>query len=157
MNEFNLSPSHQFNFKTILAMDFGEKFIGVATYCVNRDPFPVPYGRIANKNELQVKTELEKIILNESVEIVVIGVPHLTDGKSTKMTLKAQDFIKLIREYFTLPVFDQDETLSTYEAESRMKASARYNFQVDLHQIDAVAASVILEDFIRRQKREAGL
>jgi RNase H-fold protein (predicted Holliday junction resolvase) len=33
-----------------------------------------------------------------------------------------------------------------------MKNSPQYNFQVDLSQIDAVSACVILEDFIRRKK-----
>lgn len=133
-------------------MDFGEKFIGVATYCVNRDPFPVPFGRIQNLSEAHVMKELKSIIDNESVDLVVIGVPRLTDGKSTNMTTKAVAFVNQIRNQITLPVEEQDETLSTYEAESRMKSSARYNFQVDLKQIDAVAASVILEDFILRKK-----
>ena len=143
--------------KTILAMDFGEKFIGVATTCVNRDPFPTPYGRIANKGPEQVIKELKIIIDNECIDLIVIGVPHLIDGKSTKMTSKAQEFVSFIRNQITLPVFEQDETLSTFEAESRMKNSPRYNFKVDLHQIDAVAASVILEDFIRRKKPESHL
>ncbi len=157
MNEFHVSPEHSLNLKTILAMDFGEKFIGVATYCVNRDPFPTPFGRIQNKSSDFVLKELKSTIDNESIDMIVIGVPHLLDGKSTKMTLKAQDFLKMIRDHFTLKVEEQDETLSTFEAESRMKNSPRYNFQVDLHQIDAVAASVILEDFIRRKKRESRL
>jgi putative Holliday junction resolvase len=157
MNEFHVGPEHFLNLKTILAMDFGEKFIGVATYCVNRDPFPTPFGRIQHKSTEYVVKELKSIIDNESIELIVIGVPHLLDGKSTKMTTKAQEFVKMIRDHFTLDVEEQDETLSTFEAESRMKNSPRYNFQVDLHQIDAVAASVILEDFIRRRNRESRL
>lgn len=133
-------------------MDFGEKFIGVATYCVNRDPYPVPFGRIQNLGEAHVMKELKSIIDNESIDLVVVGVPRLTDGKTTNMTTKAVAFVNQIRNQITLPVEEQDETLSTYEAESRMKSSARYNFQVDLKQIDAVAASVILEDFILRKK-----
>ncbi len=152
MNEFQLPIEHELNYKNILAMDFGEKFIGVATFCVNRDPFPVPYGRIQNTGIENVVKELKLIIDNESVELVVIGVPRLTDGKTTNMTAKAVEFVTSIRNQITLPVEEQDETLSTYEAESRMKNSPRYNFQVDLKQIDAVAASVILEDFIRRKK-----
>ncbi len=152
MNEFHVTPDHPLNNKTILAMDFGEKFIGVATYCVNRDPFPVPFGRIQNTGPDRVIKELKSIIDNESVDLVVIGVPRLTDGKTTTMTAKAINFVESIRNQITLPVEEQDETLSTYEAESRMKNSARYNFQVDLKQIDAVAASVILEDFIRRKR-----
>lgn len=138
-------------------MDFGEKFIGVASFCINRDPYPTPYGRIANKGEEFVINELKKIIDNECVDCIVIGLPHLIDGKKTSTTAKAQSFIDLIRKHFSLLIEEQDETLSTFEAESRMKNSPRYNFQVDYSQIDAVAASVILEDFIRRTKRNSAL
>ena len=152
MNEFHLPTNHPLNLKTILAMDFGQKFIGVATYCVNRDPYPTPSGRIANKGNEMVLKELRAILDNECVELVVIGLPYLTDGKRTASTERAQAFVDMIREQISQPVEDQDETLSTFEAESRMKNSPQYNFQVDLSQIDAVSACVILEDFIRRKK-----
>jgi putative Holliday junction resolvase len=152
MNEFHLPSNHPLNLKTILAMDFGQKFIGIATYCVNRDPYPTPYGRIANKGNEMVLKELRSILDNECVEMVVIGLPYLTDGKRTASTERAQAFVDMIREQISQPVEDQDETLSTFEAESRMKNSPQYNFQVDLSQIDAVSACVILEDFIRRKK-----
>jgi putative Holliday junction resolvase len=157
VSEFSLSDTHPLHQKTVLAIDYGEKFMGIATYRINRDPFPTPYGRIQVKTQTQSFQELKQIISDECVDLIIIGVPHLLDGKTTKMTTKAQEFIALVREQFSLPVEEQDETLSTFEAEARMKASARYNFTVDLKQIDAVAASVILEDFIRRTKRESGL
>lgn len=157
MSEFSLPQAHPLNLKTILAIDFGEKFIGIATFAVNRDPFPTPYGRLANQGSVFVVKELKKIVDDECVDIIVIGLPYLTDGKKTSTTLKAQAFINIIRDHFTLPIEEQDETLSTFEAESRMKNSPRYNFQVDLKQIDAVAACVILEDFIRRTKQNPGL
>ena len=133
-------------------MDFGSKFIGIATYCVNRDPYPTPYGRIANKGNEAVIKELSSILDNECVELVVIGLPYLVDGKKTTQTERAQIFVNFIREQISQPVEEQDETLSTFEAESRMKSSIQYNFKVDLSQIDAVSACVILEDFIRRTK-----
>ncbi len=157
MSEFQLPPQHELNLKNILALDFGEKFIGVASFCVNRDPFPSPYGRIANTSSDAVVKELQKIIQDEMIEILVIGLPHLLDGKKTSTTTKAEGFIQFIKEHFSLPIEEQDETLSTFEAESRMKNSPRYNFKVDMKQIDAVAASIILEDFIRRKKRENDL
>lgn len=157
MSEFNLLPTHELNLKNILALDFGEKFIGVASFCVNRDPFPSPFGRIANTSNEAVIKELHKIVNDEMIDLIVIGVPHLLDGKKTSTTAKAESFIRFIREHFSLPIEEQDETLSTFEAESRMKNSPRYNFKIDLKQIDAVAASVILEDFIRRKKREFSL
>jgi putative Holliday junction resolvase len=157
MNEFHLPTNHPLHLKTVLAMDFGQKFIGVATYCVNRDPYPTPYGRIANKGNEIVLKELKNILDNECVELVVIGLPYLTDGKRTASTERAQAFVDMIREQISQPVEDQDETLSTFEAESRMKNSPQYNFQVDLSQIDAVSACVILEDFIRRKKANPAL
>lgn len=157
MNEFSLPTDHKLHLKNILAMDFGEKFIGLGTYGVNRDPYPTPFGRIANKGIDHVVKELQKIIEDECIDLLVIGIPHLTDGKATTMTKKAEEFIQALKDQITLPIEVQDETLSTFEAESRMKDSPRYNFQVDYQQIDAVAASVILEDFIRRAKRTSGL
>ena len=150
MNEFQLPSDHALHLKCLLAMDFGEKFIGVATYCVNRDPYPTPYGRIANKGEAVVLKELKQIISDECIDEIIIGLPYLTDGKKTTSTARAQVFVDFVRQSLNIPVHEQDETLSTYEAQERMKNSPRYNFQVDLSQIDAVAASVILEDFIRR-------
>lgn len=152
MNEFQLPIDHPLNFKTILAMDFGSKFIGIATFCVNRDPYPTPYGRIANKGNDVVLKDLNTILDNECVDLVVIGLPYLVDGKKTAQTEKAQTFVNFIREQISRPVEEQDETLSTFEAESRMKSLPQYNFKVDLSQIDAVSACVILEDFIRRAK-----
>ena len=157
MNEFHLPDTHPLHMKTLLAMDFGSKFIGVATYCINRDPFPTPYGRIANKSEAQVIQELKRIVSDECVDEIIIGLPFLTDGKRTASTERAQVFVNFIRQSLTIPVHEQDETLSTFEAETRMKRSPNYNFKVDQSQIDAVAACVILEDFIHRTKEKSRL
>lgn len=149
MNQFHLPESHPLHLKVVMSLDYGDKFIGVATYCVNRDPYPTPYGRIANKGEEFIMKEIKRLIDDECVDLIVVGVPYLLDGKATPQTQKVVDFTQRLTASISLPIQTQDETLSTYEAESRMKNSPQYNFQVDYSQIDAVAASVILEDFIR--------
>lgn len=149
MNQFHLPESHPLHLKVVMSLDYGDKFIGVATYCVNRDPYPTPYGRIANKGEEFIMKEIKRLIDDECVDLIVVGVPYLLDGKATPQTQKVADFTQRLTASISLPIQTQDETLSTYEAESRMKNSPQYNFQVDYSQIDAVAASVILEDFIR--------
>jgi putative Holliday junction resolvase len=157
MNEFHLGDHHPLHLKVIMSLDYGDKYIGVATYCVNRDPYPTPYGRIANKGEDYILNEIKKLISDECVDIVVMGLPYLLDGKATPQTQKLEAFTQRLSSFLQLPVQTQDETLSTYEAESRMKNSPQYNFQVDYSQIDAVAASVILEDFIRTTKKNSSL
>ncbi len=155
MSEFRLPETHPLNLKVVMSLDYGGKFIGVATYCINRDPYPTPYGRIANKGEEFVLKEIKKLIDDECVDLLVVGVPYLLDGQATPQTQKVVEFTQRLGAAISLPIHTQDETLSTFEAESRMKNSPQYNFQVDYSHIDAVAASVILEDFIRTTQKKS--
>ena len=137
--------------KNILAVDFGTQFTGLAIFCPGRDPFPTPYGRIPSKDTGQLKEELIKAINNDYIELVVLGIPHLLDGKETEMTRRIRNFgNKLAAKIAPIPLIFEDETLSSFEAENRMKNSPQYNFKIDLKHIDAVAATIILEDFMKK-------
>lgn len=140
----------KFSGKSILAIDFGKKFTGLATFKVGHDPYPLAYGRIEFLNENHVIKQIKQIIHDEFIDIIVLGIPYFTDGTPSKLTLEIQAFgKKLAKELPEQKLFEQDETLSTFEAEERMKNSPQYNFKVDLKQIDAVAATIILEDFLK--------
>ncbi len=146
-----MSSSHALHGQRLLALDWGEKFVGVATFHVGRDPFILAWGRLKGGPFPELWKGLKAVLDDEAIDQVVVGVPFLTDGKAGSMTHKAREFLAQLRTTCPLPVHEQDETLSTFEAEERMKRSPRWNFQVDLSEIDAVAATVILEDFLRRQ------
>ncbi|MBY0518613.1 MAG: Holliday junction resolvase RuvX [Bacteriovoracaceae bacterium] len=139
----------EFQHKRLLAIDWGEKFIGIATYHVGVDPMILAWGRIKGGVFEIVWKDLKKILDDESIDEIIVGVPFFTDGKPGSMTHKARDFLNNLVSVCSLRVHEQDETLSTFEAEERMKKSPRYNFQVNLSEIDAVSATVILEDFLR--------
>lgn len=150
--DFNKTPiGVKFYSKTIMAIDFGKKFTGISLFRPGSDLDPYPYGRIAYKGDEDLASEIIKIIKNEFIEIVVLGLPHLTDGQSTTMTKTVEDFGQILRKKLdpTILLYSQDETLSTFEAKDRMQNSARYNFKVDMTKIDEVAASIILEDFLK--------
>ena len=67
------------------------------------------------------------------------------------MTKKIRQFGEILTNHFhPLPIYFQDETLSTFEAQDRMKNSPRYNFKICLEEIDALAATIILEDFLKK-------
>lgn len=136
--------------KHLLAIDYGRKFTGVATHRVSIDPIIIPYGRIQYQNDQQLVREIQHIIEEEFIEAVVLGVPHFTDGTESTMTKTVKEFGKVLEASLSIPLYLQDETLSTKEAEDRMSRDPRYNFQVDYSKIDAVAATVILEDFLNR-------
>lgn len=136
--------------KTILSIDFGYKVIGTALFTPGRDPFPLPAQKILYQSDERAIEALQKIIDEESVEVIVLGVPYFIDGQASDTTLKIKAFGDQLKKAFpSLLYFEQDETLTTKAAEERMKNSAQYNFKVDPTQIDVVAATIILEDFLR--------
>lgn len=144
--------SKDFEGKTLLGIDFGEKVIGLAIYRFKVDPFPLLHGRIIVEKCPDVMAELKNIIEEDFVDTIILGLPHLTDGKESQMTLKVKDFgVKLEAYASNCQLYFQDETLSTYEAEERMKQDPRFNFKVDLTKIDEVSACIIIEQFIQEK------
>jgi len=150
MNLSNFKRFQHFKGKNIAAIDYGTKVTGLALFCPGREPYPYPAGKIINGHDDQLIDEVIKFIESEVVEVIVLGIPTLLDGQETDMTAKIRAFGKKLEEKIgSVEFYTQSESLSTYEAQCRMKESARYNFKVDPKQIDALAASIILEDFIR--------
>jgi putative Holliday junction resolvase len=147
---FDQYPNYQkFIGETILCLDYGTKFTGLALFSPGRDPFPLPHSRLKFINQTTLIKELKKVIEDEVVTVVVVGIPRFTDGKESSMSEKVHLFVSDLKKEISCQVFKQDETLSTFEAEERMRNSPRYNFKVDYNQIDALSASIILEDFLR--------
>ncbi len=139
--------------KKIIAIDYGTKVVGLAMFKVGDDPFPYPYSRIIYKGDLELIQEIKDLKGEEFFDIIILGIPYYTDGSSSSMTNHLLKFGELLKESFKnfndIDIFYQDETLSTNEAKSRMLNSPQYNFKIDLKEIDKVAATIILEDFIK--------
>ena len=133
-----------------MSIDYGTKVIGTAFYCPGPDPFPYVGEKIIYKSDQDAILRLKKIIENEGIDIVVLGVPYYLDGKESINTQKIKSFGKVFQASCPEVLFiEQDETLTTKEAEDRMKNSPQYNFKVDPTKIDCLSAMIILEDFIR--------
>jgi putative Holliday junction resolvase len=149
--DFSQFPNFKrFSGKNILAIDYGTKVTGTATFCPGRDPFPLLCTSIIYQSDQQIIDELGKLVDDEGIDVLVLGLPLFTDGKESEMTKKVRAFSEELKK--ALPDLDlhlQDETLTSYEAEDRMKNSPEFNFKVDMKKIDMVAASIILEDFIK--------
>lgn len=144
-----LTNLEKFKGKIILAIDYGTRTTGLARFCSERDPAPYPDGTLKYKSDDKLIKDILEIIKENRIDVAVLGVPRLLDGQETTMSKKIMGFGKTLEKKLgNVPLYLQDESLSTFEAEERMKASPRYNFKVDKKQIDALAASIILEDFL---------
>ena len=127
----------------VLGLDVGEKRIGVAKAdSGTRIAVPVGYINVDG-------TEWEQIShianLNDT-KLFVLGLPRSNDGNETAQSLYVRNFAKTLTEKIpSAKIRFQDESLTSVEAEKRLK-SRKKNFEKG--EIDAEAASIILQDFI---------
>jgi len=136
----------------ILAIDYGTKTVGLALFAPG-DPYPRPYDTVSYHDDNRLIKAIKHIVQDERVSIVVLGMPRFLDGKPSSMTARVEEFSEKLKDALApLPLYEQDEALSSAEAKERMRESARYNFKVDSAKIDELAASIILEDFISEQQ-----
>ena len=91
-----------------MAIDFGTKFTGLALFCPGSDPYPVPFDRIAFKSDQQLADDIEQVCKDEFVEVLVLGVPRLTDGTETNMTKRVRAF-KAVLDKKNIELHEQDE------------------------------------------------
>ena len=139
----------KFKNRHLLGIDYGRKFTGVATYKVGNDPYPLSYGRIAYSSDEQLIKEILHLVEEEFIDAIIVGIPYFTDGKESKMTKTIKTFITSLENSTKVQVLTVDETLTTFEAQERMKQDPRYNFKVDLRKIDELCAAIIIEEFLK--------
>lgn len=148
MNNFN--PNH-LKQKAILAIDYGTKNIGLAiSHAANILP-PIPYKVIKNTGDNSFIEELQTIIDEESIEILLFGLPLNSQGEDGSLGPTIRKLVNKIENLMPdIPIYLQDETLSTYEAETRLQDMPYKVFKKNQKNIDALAATIILEDFLNQ-------
>lgn len=131
-----------------IGFDYGEKRIGVAT----SDAASIlvsPHATIINDQQLQLK--LKDIFAEIEPLYVVIGNPiHLSGSESAK-SLSALEFGKLIKSFFSGPIYMVDERMSTQSAYSQMREIGKSEKE-SKSVIDQIAAVTILESALQNEK-----
>ncbi len=129
-----------------LAVDYGQKRTGIAvTDAGGRMAFPratlAMRGREAFVNELLALAEAE------GAEALVIGLPVRGDGTDSETTRQVRNMVALLKERTALPVYLMEETLSSYEAETHLRATGKSGKGI-MKKLDQAAAVAILESFL---------
>lgn len=136
-----------------LGLDLGTKTLGTAL-SDKSGIISNPFKTFKFKNYEELITPLKQIIEDYEVEKIVLGLPKNMDnslGFASKRSLEFQNFLET---KIDIPIVLVDERLSTVEAE-------KYLLEADMtrkkrHEyIDAVAASVILNTYIRMEENKS--
>jgi putative Holliday junction resolvase len=140
--------------RTGIALDVGTKRIGVATADLSVR-FAGPLTTLDNPDAFL--SEIVQICGNEQAGWLVIGLPRGLDGQDTAQTEMVREFgaqlENSLREAgLQIPVYWIDEALTSEkaEAELRSRPANRRNGYVK-GDVDALAATYILEDFLTEQ------
>lgn len=89
---------------------------------------------------------------DESVDGIVIGLPRRLSGEDTDQTADVRAFAKMLEMITGIEVFLVDERLTSVEAEAQL-ATREKDWKKRKQQIDAVAAAIILQDFLDSRVR----
>lgn len=129
----------------IMALDVGDRTIGVAT-CDELEISATP--RVVLPRNGKELDELERLVTDEGVEEIVVGMPVSLGGFLGPQAEKVTKFIAAVQRRIDVPVRSWDERMSTVEAE-RVLLEADTSRARRRRVIDKVAATVILEGYLR--------
>ena len=132
--------------KKLLALDLGEKRIGVAlsdTLKIVAQPFDV-FPRTSRKADFEY---VQAIVERESVSQIVVGLPITMSGEEGTMAQWARDYGTDLGQTLGVPVVFWDESLTSMQAERAMREYGLSRKQMK-KKVDAVAAALILQSYL---------
>ncbi len=135
----------------ILSVDYGDKRTGIAI-C---DKFEMLASPVCVLNEWNAEALAQKIVdiaTEKKAEIIVIGLPRNMDGSKGFRAQACEELGELVKSLCSIKVDFWDERLTTVSAhkilnENNVRGKKRKNV------VDAVAAELILQDYIDYRKR----
>lgn len=135
--------------ENIMAIDVGAKRVGIAiANKVARLPSPL----VTLDYDKKFWQDMSYLIRDNSVAMVVVGIPRNLDGADTAQTRSVKRFIAELEEITGLRVETQDEALTSVQAEDELRLRGKKYSKGD---IDSLAATLILQDFLNDNKEFA--
>ena len=135
----------------MVGLDLGERRIGVAVSDASGTLARPLKTIVRSSSDADAVDQLQALITEVAAEdgvgSVVVGMPSRLDGSPSPQTVRIGQIVSLLAARLAMPVFTQDERLSSHEAEERLSLRER-DWRKRKAKLDAAAAAVILQDFL---------
>lgn len=152
---------------SILSIDYGREKMGLAIADANvKMAQPLSTMERVNRNE-DVR-RLRELVREHGVRQIVVGLPLKLDGTRGEMAQEAERFARRVQKQIGVPVELVDERLTSWEAERLLEETqGRFIHAEKSHvgmehkkaptrtTVDAVAAAVILKEYLERRGQPA--
>ena len=141
-----------------VGIDYGNRRVGLAisdaTAMLARPWQVVTTDEPDPQNSAAMIADLMPRLVNDEdgLDGIVVGLPRRLDGTENAQTPKARLFGEALEVITGLPVIFQDERLTSVEAEAQL-AEREKDWKKRKLQIDAVAAAIMLQDFLDARVR----
>lgn len=135
----------------VLALDLGDKRVGVAI----ADHLLITIKRgapLKRTNWKQLLRDVSELVQRFDAKTMVVGLPLTLAGEQGSAAEEARRTAEKFALSLQLPVYLQDERLTSREATEQLRAEGIA--EVSIHKfVDSEAATIILRDFIARLGR----
>jgi len=126
----------------LLGIDYGEKRVGIA---LSDDRGMMAFPKAVLPNDKFLMTEIKSLISGHGITTVVIGESQDYKMKDNPIMKKIRAFADELKRDLDVEVVFETELLSSHQAT---------HFQGKHAMIDASAASIILQSFIDKKKKD---
>jgi putative holliday junction resolvase len=134
----------------LVALDLGAKRVGVAVsdeLQITANPLPF----IERRSWKDLLRRVAAIIEGYDARGLVIGLPLGLDGSDGDAAHEARRLAENFRRSLSVPVYLQDERLTTFAADEKLKSEGVAADEIE-NRIDSESAALILRDFMEQQK-----
>jgi putative Holliday junction resolvase len=135
----------------IIAIDPGTKRCGIAI-CDELRITTRPLEVIDRTSWKKLLSIVKQIVSEYDAVALVMGLPLESDGSENEMSAEARRMAHNFGLSLSIPVFLQDERVTSYEAKARLWERG-VNLKESRRLVDSEAAAIILSDFIDRLSR----
>lgn len=133
----------------VLAVDFGTRRLGVA---LGHDKLISWARTLTVKSESEALSILNQLVRDESINVLVFGLPLRLNGSEKDEAVKVRNFAATISKTTGCPAVFIDERLTSEEAKTLLIDQGISEREVQ-HHIDATVAKLLLEQYYREQKQ----
>ena len=130
----------------ILALDIGEKRIGIAS-ADSSTKIATPICVLPTAEVLAVAHSFQKIIQDHQPELLLVGLPLSMDGQEHDQAQRVRTQAQRVADATGLPLRFYDERLTSAQAKRYLRENGFTERQMR-GKIDMVAASLLLQAYI---------
>ena len=145
-------------------MDYGRARIGLAI-AESLQGIAQPLGTLKRINRNEDMRRLRELARDNSVRLILVGLPLRLDGARGEMAQETQRFAERMRKQIGVAVEMADERLTSWEAERVLEEEfGRKSKQIDgaskkkdaaKFTVDSVAATIFLREYLERHQPES--